>query len=383
MKKIKILHLTHTDINFDNRILKEITALSEENNYEIFALGVLDPLGSRTKLEIDAKVKMIKLYSKKLTFFPRFVRHGLNILELFFPMILKGILYRPSVIHCHDTLVLPIGSLIKIFTGAKLIYDAHELESNKNGQTAFLSKATLLIERICWPLVNVLISVSPSILDWYEKKLGYKKNELILNSPFIKKFKDEISNYKKNYFNDLYSIPDNRLIFIYLGMLEKGRGIEYAVKAFSSSKIKSHIVFIGHGSLELEIILASKKFNNIHLHNPVPHEEVVSLVKNADVGLCIVENISLSDYFCLPNKLFEYSFSGIPVLASNFPDIANYVSLFNLGTCTEINEESIISSIQDIELNDGIKNKNFNNLFKLSWKQQAKKLKNIYDEILH
>ena len=383
MKKIKILHITHTDINFDNRILKEITALSEVDDYEIYALGVCDPLGSRTKLETDAKVKMIKLYSRKLIFLPRFLRHGLNLLELFFPMILRGILYKPSVIHCHDTLVLPIGALIKIFTGSKLIYDAHELESNKNGQTAFLSKATLFIERICWPLVTALISVSPSILDWYEKNLGCKKNALILNSPYIKKFKDEASNYKKNYFNNLYGIPKDRLVFTYLGMFEKGRGIEYAVKAFSSREIKSHIIFIGHGSLESEIMLASKRSNNIHLHNPVPHEEVVPLVKNANIGLCIVENISLSDYFCLPNKLFEYSFSGIPVLASNFPDIANYVSLFNLGTCTEINEEAIISSIQDIELNYDVNNYDFKDLTKLSWTQQADKLKNIYDEILH
>ena len=45
----------------------------------------------------------------------------------------RGIKFE--VIHCHDTLVLPIGYLLKKIKKSKLIYDAHELESNKKGQS--------------------------------------------------------------------------------------------------------------------------------------------------------------------------------------------------------------------------------------------------------
>ena len=56
-----------------------------------------------------------------------------------------------------------------------IIYDAHELESNKNGQSYLLSKITLLIEKLSWPSISLLISVSESIIYWYEYHLGRKK----------------------------------------------------------------------------------------------------------------------------------------------------------------------------------------------------------------
>ena len=40
-------------------------------------------------------------------------------------------------------------------------------------------------------------------------------------------------------------------------------------------------------------------------------------------------NVSLSGYYCLPNKLFEYCFC-VPI-ASDFPDIVDVVSKFKLG----------------------------------------------------
>ena len=48
--------------------------------------------------------------------------------------------------------------------------------------------------------------------------------------------------------------------------------------------------------------------------------------------MCLIQNVSLSDYYCLPNKLFEYCFAEIPVLASNFPDISQTVEKYDLSS---------------------------------------------------
>ena len=68
---------------------------------------------------------------------------------------------------------------------------------------------------------------------------------------------------------------------------------------------------MGWGILETMIKKYSQDNKNIHVHAPVDHSEVVPLVSECDFGICNVENISLSDYLCLPNKLFEYCFAGL------------------------------------------------------------------------
>ena len=128
--------------------------------------------------------------------------------------------------------------------------------------------------------------------------------------------------------------------------------------------------------------LKSKKYNNIFLHPPVPHDEVIELANSADFGYCMLENVSLSDYFCLPNKLLEYAFSGLPVIASNFPDISVAVDQFNLGVVSEFNEKSIKEGL--IKLRKGKLNNEYLNrdLFPLSWEFQAEKVAKIFNDLI-
>ena len=373
---MKILHLTHTDTHFDSRILKELGALTETGLYDVTCIGVaLDEGASHSNNELNANLITLNLIMNLPEWVPRPIRYFLMLTELTIRMSFLGTKLRPDVVHCHDTIVLPIGVFIKNITRAKLIYDAHELESNKNGQSKILSRATLFIEKRCWRGIDHLISVSDSIIGWYEKKLGSKPNTLILNSPLISR----VDQKSKKYFHQLYTIPEENLIFVYLGILGSGRGIDYILDAFSRKNTKSHVVFIGYGELKSKIKDVSKTNTNIHYHKAVAHEEVVSLVKNADVGLCLIENVSLSDFYCLPNKLFEYTFAGLPVLASNFPDIKNIVIKYNLGRVCDINSKSINEAVSEIEVTH-LSSIN-SDLTELGWPNQAEKLRKTYNTL--
>ena len=141
-----------------------------------------------------------------------------------------------------------------------------------------------------------------------------KESILILNSPFVDKDKSKLLD--ENNLRKIFKINKDKLIFTYVGDLCFGRGIDFLLDIFSESNFKSHIVFIGNGFLENKIKSISKINSNIHLHKKVPHNQVVNLIKSADIGICIIENVSLSDYYCLPNKLFEYSFAGLRIIPS-------------------------------------------------------------------
>jgi hypothetical protein len=70
---------------------------------------------------------------------------------------------------------------------------------------------------------------------------------------------------------------------------------------FKKEDINSHIVFLGYGELRDKMIQESDKYVKIHVHDAVPHEKVIPIAKSADIGLCFIQNISLSDYYCLLN----------------------------------------------------------------------------------
>ena len=378
---MNILNLTHTDINSDSRILKEMRSVSKDDSYKLYGIGVMmnegavDSLAGSEKLNIES----IILQSRKLTLLPAVLMHSLSVIELTIKMVFKAINLKPKVIHCHDTLVLPLGVLVKLFTGAKLIYDAHELESDRNGLSNTLGKMTLFVEKLLWRFVDALIVVSPSIQKWYSDTIGSKYSRVILNTPVISRNRKD---FDKNYLRDKFSIEKKSKIFLYVGILGKGRGIELIVDAFKNSDIESSLVFLGYGELSNELKGLASRYDNIYVHDAVPHAQVTAVAKSADVGLCFIQNISLSDYYCLPNKLFEYAFSEIPVLASDFPDISNVVNNYNLGMCSDLTPKSTYKTIKKFEDLNELPKINLENLYDLTWEAQEEKILKLYKEIL-
>jgi glycosyltransferase involved in cell wall biosynthesis len=379
VNKIKVLHLTHTDVRLDSRILKELSAIRKSKQTLIMAIGISDDNLSHCKIkEVDKELTSLILYSKFFKSFSRMLSLYLILTEFYIRLIWKGLLFRPKIIHCHDTIVLPVGVILSLLFNSKLIYDAHELESQKSGQSKVLSKITLFIEKVSWRFIDLLITVSPSIIDWYQKNLGKKESLLILNSPqlILENYNTESNNYLREKFN----IPENCKVFIYLGILGKGRGIDLYLNAFQSKEINSHIVFIGFGEDVKKIQDCSLNSKKIHYHPAVKHDEVVKIARSADVGLAMIEEVTLSYYFCLPNKLFEYAFSGLFILASDFPDMKKVIQDFDLGMCTPVDYEAFKKRVIEIEALD-IK-PSTKDLYTLSWQFQAEKLLKHYENIL-
>ena len=375
---VNILHIAHTDMRFDSRILKEMNSLSKVSKFTILGFGIRDAKSNSNEVPETIEIRSFRIFTNRVVFLGRPIRMTLMFFELFVNMFLPGILFKPRVIHCHDTLVLPLGVVLKMLTGSKLFYDAHELESQKNSQSKILSKVSFLIERLSWRFVDVFISVSPSIIEWYERNLGPKENALILNSPV---FDIDVFDVEANtYLREKYNIPVNEKVFIYIGIIGRGRCIDLYLDIFKLANITSHIVFLGYGELVSKVKEHSESFRNIHYHPSVPHHEVVRIAKSADIGLAMVEGVSLSYYYCLPNKLFEYVFSGLFVITSDFPDMKKVVEEYDLGVTCSVDKDALrelVEKVSDLEVNRSKKD-----LYKLSWQYQEELLLKAYDKIV-
>ena len=371
----KILHLTHTDIRSDSRIIKEMVA-ADKSKYVVSGIGIeLDEGGKNSDIQ-SYNIITLKIFSKKLKFLPKALRHFFTLIEFFAKSFFFALKSKPDIIHCNDTLVLPVGLFVKFFTKSKLVYDAHELESDRNGLSKTLGKATLFVEKLSWKYIDALIVVSPSIEIWYKEKFGDKNSAVILNSPAF----DDTFVANKKYLREFFNIPTESKIFIYIGILGPGRGIDEVLEVFKKTS-RSHLVFLGYGEYSEKLKVLEGLHDNIHVHEAVGHDKVVEIASSADGGLCLIQNVSLSDYYCLPNKLFEYAFSGVSVLASDFPDISKVVKDYGLGVCVDLTPASISNGIKKIELDNTLLKMDKEKLHEISWASQEEKLIKLYSQL--
>lgn len=379
---LKILHMTHTDVRVDSRILKELTALDAAGEYEIHAIGIAEQ-GSEASVDFlqTARVNSIRVFFRTVRWLPNSFRYVLVYLEMITRVMSVGLSVRPRLVHCHDTPLLPVAVLLAWICRAKVIYDAHELESEKNGQTALVSRGTYFLEKRLWGAVDGFITVSGSIRQWYESRFTKKDSELILNSPVMDAESLLAVPRSDHYFHHKYDLADGCLVFVYLGLFVSGRGIEKLLNVFAAQDVQAHIVFIGKGPLRTLIEGCARDNPQVHVHDSVPHDQVVSLVRSADYGVCLIERVSLSDYYSLPNKLFEYAFAGVPVLASDFPDLGELVESFSLGVCTPNDEEAITLAVQRLQALEP--RRVTADLTSLAWEAQAVHLRSLYQRVLH
>ena len=365
-----LLFISDSDISVDSRILKAISVVP--SSISIYAIGITQRVPTSSNFIHNVVDKRITPYSRRLTFLPNLIRHLFTLLEFYVRALLHIFSIKPSFIHCNDFIPLPLAFISKLLFRSKIIYDAHELESNRNGISFLTGKIIYLVERALWQHIDGFVTVSESIRSWYLNQFGVKQSIVILNSPSFQKLPQSSSYLRKH-----FDIPADCLIFIYVGYLMPGRSLEAIARIFASGSTHHHLVFLGTGSLQDSLQAISVNSTQIHFHPFVSHTEVVPILGSADVGLCFIENVSLSDYYSLPNKLFEYCFAGLKILACDFPEISKFVTTNSLGSITSSDFDSLTRSI----LNFSISSSTSKDMTSFSWPIQAKMLYNFYNTV--
>ncbi|ETR73177.1 MAG: hypothetical protein OMM_07108 [Candidatus Magnetoglobus multicellularis str. Araruama] len=80
------------------------------------------------------------------------------------------------------------------------------------------------------------------------------------------------------------------------------------------------MIFIGDGKLKPELQKRAYEDNldNCVFMDPIPKTQLIEKLKNADIGLMILDNIPAFYYGTSPNKFFDYIACGLPVI-NNYP----------------------------------------------------------------
>lgn len=236
---------------------------------------------------------------------------------------------RQSVacINCHSLPVLPLCVLLKWRTGARLIYDTHELETETNGLSGTRQILYRLMERMFIPFADQTVVVGEMIGDWYAQRYGFERPTVVLNCPPRATEKSESTRLR-----EILGLDDETLIFLYQGLLAPGRGVDLLIDAFLRLDDRRRVlVLMGMGPMEARARHLHLSSTNIRYVPAVAPQEVLAYTSSADVGFCLMEDTCLSHRLSMPNKLFEYISAGVPAIVTPLPEISRVVTANSAG----------------------------------------------------
>ena len=253
---------------------------------------------------------------------------------------------KPTFLNIHHVDLLHFAWLKKLSKRMKVIYDTHELETETQGSVGLVGfkrrrkEAKFIVE------VDYTIVVTPSIEKWYRDAYGIKNIVTVRNVPLYQ----DVGNFDKGYYKTKFNLQPTDTVFLYQGALFYGRGIMYLLKSFAAiNDPRYSMVFMGYGEFKDVITEYAEKYSNIFFHDAVSTATILQHTASADVGVALTENVCLSYYYGLGNKIFEYTMAEIPLFVSNMVDMADYVTSNQIGWVADSFEiQDIVDEIKAI-----------------------------------
>ena len=302
---------------------------------------------------------------------------------------------RPDCISCHDLAALLIGWLSALTVPARrkpaLVYDSHEFELGRSTAKARGRMALALIsgtEKFLMERCAFSIMVNDSIADEVQRIHRLRVRPVVVrNIPEYRKIDGAACRQRRREICDLLRAPEDAFLAMYHGGISQGRGLEVLLEALGKCA-SVYAVILGSGEpayiADLKAMSARLGIGGRVLFLPAVKVDVLwQYVGAADVGIVTIPGTCRSYYYMLPNKFFENIQSETPVIASDFPEFRNIVTVYVIGFLADPGAAAAISAAlermrTDRELYHTFKENIRRAKAELCWEKEREVLKNAY-----
>jgi glycosyltransferase involved in cell wall biosynthesis len=141
--------------------------------------------------------------------------------------------------------------------------------------------------------------------------------------------------------------------FVFVGSVTREHGLYELVMAIKP--LISSLAIIGHGEDWGRVLGLCQRLHIAHeVHSNWPHERVLEYLRDFEgFGLAPYNRDSKWTYYCSPLKINEYIATGVPVITSSVPEIADTIRAERLGIVYEaVDLEEIRQSLDAFDTTD-------------------------------
>ncbi len=323
-----IIITTSNNLVFDNRVHKITTSLLK-SGHTVWRTGRNWP-HPHVNSERPGRTILFRLPFRKGPLFYL----SLNVYLFFF--LLRN---HFDVLLAVDMDTLPGSRLAAKLKKKPVIFDSHEFFSEvpELQKSRWKKNFWKFLERKLIPGCDIKLTVSSGLVELYKQRYDCRFN-LLRNLPF------------KNTTPACPLLHTSQPVILYQGALNIGRGLSETIQAM---QYLPDYVFriVGDGDCTAELKSLTSKMgldDRVEFADPVPFEDLPLYHGNVMVGMCLLQNRGLNYYYSLPNRIFDYMQAGIPVLASDFPDMAKIVNEYETGLLIDdLNPITIAETIRE------------------------------------
>jgi len=388
---MKILMVLESDFPPDVRVENEIKSLTRDGHIIHLACTTLKNHPVKEQWDktvihrkpINRFVYKSSVGALKLPFYFNFWRKYLN-----------GLFEKNNfdIIHIHDLPLIRIGTEIKLRYKIPMIVDLHE---NWPGLLRMSTHTKTLAGRLLcsirqWEAYErEYIRHADRIIVVVEEakerimKLSVSEKKICIVSNTV-----DITDIEPDHKEDIKKSP-GKTIFIYEGGITFHRGIQYFLAALSEIRpLSGEVEFriVGNGSYLKDLRQLTHQMDLDHIvrfYGWQPMEIVFELLSNADFA--VIPHIkSPHTDTTVPHKLFNYMYSGLPILASNCDPVERIIKETSSGYIYQYDNiaelADIIKMLLTRELQIPTEGKKWV-VRKYNWLNEEKQLLNIYKEL--
>lgn len=337
--KAKIAYTYVGTLAYRGRLLKQISTLQEAG---FDCRLICGDWGARplNKEDYNFPIDIIPT-SKKWGGFALFLR------ELRFGYVAARIIAESDVTHVVSFSLesLLAGALAKrMRPDLKLIFDSNELHLE-----CFVSK----VKKFLWaPIQKYCVKKCDVVMHAEENRLKYfKKHHDRTNR--LQFLLENFPNYleRKGVGESPASSP---IRVLYVGCLGWDRYTSELFDIFRELAPEYSLDLVGPMSppafeSKFDEHRKSHPAPNVRVLPPIPYPEMENLIRKYHVGIALYKNNNLNNYYCAPNKVYDYLMSGVPVVANDYPGLKRVLEGGEVGACVaEVNLENFRTALEEI-----------------------------------
>jgi len=295
---------------------------------------------------------------------------------------------KPDIVDAHDLIALPAAIRIARETGAKVLYDVHDLYLHQpKRRSRFAYWFGERTEKRNIKLADAVITVSDGMADYLRSSYGIPRPILVMNAPEVK---SADGGSQRNLRSELGLGPDVPL-GVYTGGRNRSRGLDKLVQALGQVPAL-HLALVGHrqggDDTQLRRIAEAGAWDHrLHIVPPVHHDRVVNYVASADFAILPYHVDCLNHEVTIPTKLFEAVFAGLPVVVHKNRALREFVEATGTGLVTDSRDvESMANTLRHMVRDQDqlhLSDEKVSSLIReYGWPTQAKRLLEVYDRLI-